>query len=643
MEAWLNQLLAWVQHNPGWAGAAVFLVALGESLLVVGLIVPGTVLMFGIGALVGSGALGLGETLLWAFLGAVAGDGLSFWIGHHFRDRIRGWWPFSRHPQMLEHGEAFFLRHGGKSIFIGRFVGPVRPIVPAVAGMMGMSPGKFFAINVLSAALWAPAYLLPGIAFGTSLALASQVAARLTVFLVLVLGMTWLAWWLVTRLYRLAAPRVGRSLGRLSQALAAHPRLAHWFQPLWDIEAPFQRRLLSTSPLLVTAMLLPPWGAALAPPLGLDVRLGHLFAAVATPWGDQWMGYLAALSSPLALTVVATVAALWWWHRGDFVSLRSWGLGLGLMGLGIAVFPSGAPLLAVTLQWGMLATFAAAGAGRRLRPWLYGAWAVLVLWVALARLYLGHDRLSEAAWAMAGGVVLTALLALLHRPQRPHTRPEVFVLSLCAVLALTPFAALAPQRDVTLPLVIAPERWWSEAWQRLPAYRIDLGGEQEQPFTLQWGGTLEQWEAMLRRHGWQRPRPLDWRALLNSFRAVPSLDELPVYPQLHDGRPEALILVRDQGPQRRQVLRLWPSRFALPEGGRVWLGYVAWQRLDRPLGFIALPRTESTFDPPRDRLVQGLSSSVEVRRVRRAVSPVSSAAWDGEVALLRTAAARGKR
>ncbi len=636
MEAWLNQLLAWVQHNPGWAGAAVFLVALGESLLVVGLIVPGTVLMFGIGALVGSGALGLGETLLWAFLGAVAGDGLSFWIGHHFRDRIRGWWPFNRHPEMLAHGEAFFLRHGGKSIFIGRFVGPVRPIIPAVAGMMGMSPGKFLAINILSAALWAPAYLLPGIAFGTSLALASQVAARLTVFLALVLGTAWLAWWVVTRLYRISAPRLGRTLGHLSRSLAAHPRLAQGLQPLWDAEAPFSHRLLRVVPVFIGIVLVLPPLVRWWFPAALDERLGRLFTAVATPWGDHWMGYLAALSSPSVLVWVALVAAAWWGLRRDFISLRAWFSGLGLTALGAALVPAGA-LLVAAVQWGMLAAFAAAGAGGRLRPWLYGAWAVLLLWVSLARLYLGHDRLSEVVSAVVVGAVLTALIVLLHRPQRPPTRPEVFVLALCAGLALTPFTVLAPQREVALPLVIAPERWWGEAWQRLPTYRIDLGGEREQPFTLQWGGTLEQWEDRLRRQGWQRPRPLDWRSLLNSFRATPSLDQLPVYPQLHDGRPEALILVRDQGPQRRQVLRLWPSRFALPEGGRVWLGYVAWQRLEQPLGFIALPRTESAFDSPRDRLAQALSGAVEIRRVRRAAPPVSSAVWDGEMLLLRAA------
>jgi len=67
----------------------------------------------------------------------------------------------------------------------GRFVGPVRPVIPAVAGMMQMPAGRFLAVNVASALVWAPAYLLPGIAFGASLELAAEVAGRLAV---LVLG-----------------------------------------------------------------------------------------------------------------------------------------------------------------------------------------------------------------------------------------------------------------------------------------------------------------------------------------------------------------------------------------------------------------------------------------------------------------------
>ncbi|MDD3553815.1 MAG: DedA family protein [Deltaproteobacteria bacterium] len=127
---YLNTLLAFITHHPGLAYGTVFLVSLSESLALVGLLVPGTVIMFGVGAVVATGSLGLTPVLLLATAGAIAGDGISYWLGRHHKERLVAIWPFSRYPEMLKKGAAFFHRHGGKSILFGRFVGPVRPVIP---------------------------------------------------------------------------------------------------------------------------------------------------------------------------------------------------------------------------------------------------------------------------------------------------------------------------------------------------------------------------------------------------------------------------------------------------------------------------------------------------------------------------------
>jgi membrane protein DedA with SNARE-associated domain len=146
---YLNTLLAFITHHPGLAYGAVFIISLSESLALVGLLVPGTVIMFGIGAIVATGSLSLFPVLLMAMIGAVAGDGISYWLGHHFKEKLVTIWPFSRYPGMLRKGESFFLRHGGKSVLFGRFVGPVRPVIPVVAGMLGMPPVRFSVVNTL--------------------------------------------------------------------------------------------------------------------------------------------------------------------------------------------------------------------------------------------------------------------------------------------------------------------------------------------------------------------------------------------------------------------------------------------------------------------------------------------------------------
>lgn len=199
----LNTLLAFITHHPGMAYGAIFLISLSESLALVGLLVPGTVIMFGVGAVVATGSLGLFPVLIMAITGAVAGDGISYWLGHHYKERLVNIWPFSRYPGMLKKGEAFFHRHGDKSVLFGRFVGPVRPLIPVVAGMLGMRPVRFSVVNIFSAVGWALVYILPGVFFGASLAVARTVSTRLAVLVLMIVASIWSLIWLSRKAFSL--------------------------------------------------------------------------------------------------------------------------------------------------------------------------------------------------------------------------------------------------------------------------------------------------------------------------------------------------------------------------------------------------------------------------------------------------------
>lgn len=187
----IQPLLDWMQAHPALSGLVVFAIACTESLIVVGVIVPGVVLMLGIGALVGLGALELWSTLLWTVLGAIVGDGVSYWVGRHYDQQLRSIWPFTKHPELLPRGERFFHKHGAISIIIGRFVGPIRPVIPAIAGVMHMNPWVFYAVNIASAIAWAPVVILPGVAVGASMHLASELAGRLMIVFLLLLLLAW--------------------------------------------------------------------------------------------------------------------------------------------------------------------------------------------------------------------------------------------------------------------------------------------------------------------------------------------------------------------------------------------------------------------------------------------------------------------
>jgi membrane protein DedA with SNARE-associated domain len=176
----INTINLLVIDYPYWAGIIVFSVAMAESLAIVGIIVPGVAIMFAIGALISNGSLELVSTTLWAAAGASFGDGLSFALGWHYKEQIYQTRFLKKHQNLLSRGHAFFEKYGLMSILIGRFVGPIRAIIPLIAGIMAMPIKHYVPINILASALWAPAYLFPGLIFGTGISFLPE---------------DWTAWW----------------------------------------------------------------------------------------------------------------------------------------------------------------------------------------------------------------------------------------------------------------------------------------------------------------------------------------------------------------------------------------------------------------------------------------------------------------
>lgn len=171
MSQWFDTLTLWLSANPEWLGLAIFLLACGECLAIVGILVPGTVLLFAVAALAGNGALGLGETLLLAFCGGLLGDCLSYALGRYFHQDIGRLPVLRHHPQWLSSAHGYFVRYGVASLLVGRFIGPLRPMLPMIAGMFDMPFVRFFLVSLLAGIGWSIAYMLPGWATGAAMRL----------------------------------------------------------------------------------------------------------------------------------------------------------------------------------------------------------------------------------------------------------------------------------------------------------------------------------------------------------------------------------------------------------------------------------------------------------------------------------------
>ena len=169
MASLIDPLIAFVSAHVWLAYATLFLAALLEAVPIVGAVIPGSTIIFALSALVPGGELQLGWVLLAAILGALLGDGSAFLVGHREQRQILNVWPLSNYPKVVAQSETFFKRWGILAVFFARFVPPIRAFVPVTAGALGMSPAKFYGVNIPAVLLWAPAHVLPGVVAVTAL------------------------------------------------------------------------------------------------------------------------------------------------------------------------------------------------------------------------------------------------------------------------------------------------------------------------------------------------------------------------------------------------------------------------------------------------------------------------------------------
>jgi membrane protein DedA with SNARE-associated domain len=158
-----HMVVDFVRDYPKWAALIVFVLAFGESLAFVSLILPFWAMLVAIGTAIGAANPLIFWTIVTAAaVGAALGDWLSYWLGFHYHAQIQSIWPLKDHPNLIKNGHKFFEKWGIWAIVIGRFSGPLRASVPIVAGITEMPQWKFQIANWASAFLWAFVLLSPG-------------------------------------------------------------------------------------------------------------------------------------------------------------------------------------------------------------------------------------------------------------------------------------------------------------------------------------------------------------------------------------------------------------------------------------------------------------------------------------------------
>jgi membrane protein DedA with SNARE-associated domain/membrane-associated phospholipid phosphatase len=648
MEQAYLHLLHLLAGHPEWMLTVVFFAAFLESVAVIGTFVPGSTAMFLAGALTGTGSLSLGWVLAWAIAGAIAGDGLSFWLGSRYKNRIVKLWPFSRHPEVLEAGYRFFGKHGAKSVVLARFVGPLRAIVPVVAGMLGMSPVRFYAMNVLSALLWAPAHILPGVVFGASVLLAGAVSFRLVVILALLVGSVWLSYRAAAFLLSHAnawSNAAGRHLGSWA---CRHPGpLGRVARKMLDPQAPDATSvLLASLVVLVCAALF--FGVlhqviAGDPLTHVDESVYRFMQSVRTPWGDAVLAGLATLGSSATLAALIVAVTLWmllerrwrtvgyWLAAVVFSQMLIFALQFamqraapnGLM-TNTYAFPSN-HVAATVIVYGFLAFLLARRVGMLEGLLVVTASTLVVIVVALAGVYFGRYWMSDAIGGAALSyvwVAIVSLTAMLRHPQPPPTRrwmPAVVLVVLLASIGLQSGLGMMapPGTPAPLPLArVTQQQWTLSVWKHLPCYRSDMGGDRKEPLTLQWVSDSDAIRRQLRGEGWLEGTDVSAHSVLSLASPDVPATALPVLPKLNNGVPSSLVFMRPGDTRdERDVLRFWPSGYAVGDGAAavpLWVGAIAHERLSHsswPLNILRVDKQVSPHDTGM-KFVEGLGAGV---------------------------------
>lgn len=162
MDAFLTQTFALAADNSLLAGGVLFVLTLLEALLVVGVLIPIVGVMLAAGALVAQGVMHPVEAVLWCSAGAAAGDALSYMLGHRLGGRNGARMLFSGRRRLFARAKLLARRHGAVAIIAARYLGPVRPMIPILAGMSRARPWRFHVASALTAPIWVVSLMAPG-------------------------------------------------------------------------------------------------------------------------------------------------------------------------------------------------------------------------------------------------------------------------------------------------------------------------------------------------------------------------------------------------------------------------------------------------------------------------------------------------
>tara|TARA_R110001583_G_scaffold146830_1_gene298859 strand:- start:6179 stop:8311 length:2133 start_codon:yes stop_codon:yes gene_type:complete len=668
MDSITQATLSLAQSAGVWGYWFALFAALIETAFLLGLLVPGSALLLLMGMLAGQGVFDIGDLLFFAIVGATLGDNLNYFLGRRYG---RQWLRQDRWFLKAEHmakAEGFFHNHGGKSVFLGRFVPSVKEIMPFVAGMADMERRSFMIWNLAGAAGWSLQWILPGYLFSQSLSLAQTWLSRLgfmAVILVIVLLLIYGLRWSLLRYGPSGFQFLRSILQSISAAISRNPEVVELTRRFPAMAHFIRQRLDRTCwrglPMTLTSIS---WLYLLFVFSGLaedvvtgdavtaiDARVEALLASVRTPFFNHLFYAITSLGFwPLVVSgLLATICWLWYRRAPELilplaVSVASCELLTvlgklmfhrprpdgGLIEAGGFSFPSGHASISVAF-YGFVIYLAM----RTVRLWrtrlnLLMLGVLVALLIGFSRLYLGVHYLSDvvAGYLVGAMGLMLGIAATYLSPAHGRWLEQQFALAPSfrlagIVLGIASFMVFSLMFNVAkAPVFAVKPAQTSAAVIQLQAPQSvllrkgnqanSLLGAPEAPINLIFvARNLDQVRACLTAAGWLEADAIHWRSVPNAYlRAFQGKDypKAPLSPWFWGANPQTLGLV--QPGQHGQVfdrrfLRVWDTNHALNNGEWVYVATVGQETRKR---WHLVPRPLPHFNRARNLLVRKLQA-----------------------------------
>ena len=631
----IEAITAFINIHQHFTNLCIAAIAFLESLVIIGVIMPGAVTMPTIGFLIGTWIIPAGTTLMWSTIGAILGDFVSYLLGTYLQDRIHYLWPFTKWPKLLARSETFFNKHGGKSVFVCRFIGPLRAMVPVVAGASKLSLHRFLFASIPAAALWSLVYMIPGILLGAiSMELPPKIAAQFVLGTLLLLVGIWLFIWIIENTFRKFFQICDHYIMRLWQYLQKRPALAKVIDYISDPQEPDNHQQLTLIIAVFCSILLFILVANQAISSGIifefSKKIYYLLSSIRIKWLDYFFVMITSLGDPpFILLFSGLIFLLLRWKKNWYSAIHWFFLVAGtclafqisrilihvsrpgeiLYNLHSSSFPSGHVLLSAAI-YGFLAIIIARGVDRDSRRIVYTSTVALISAIAFSRIYLGAHWLCDILGGFLIGLIILLVTTVMYRRRHLlHFDVKKFVGVALIIIGCSwigynaatfskrfgYYSLTWPKHTTTFDSLI------KKGLGEIPLYRLDRLGKPIEPLNLLYIGNVDTVQQSLLKQGWKIQKlKMDFNDLIKSISPSAEGRHIPVFTQLYRNRKPIMVFTKISFEDNEiSILKLWSSEIDLVDSDSpVWIGSIenrpvndarfSWKRFKNPSIFIGV-------------------------------------------------------